>query len=139
MKLFGVASFSLDFKSGKFQVKFCDYLVFLCFIMFYIWILWASLKSNENNWYHPGSMIVTRGWEIQYQMQAALTIPVIIFSFYKQRHFEQFLKIISNFDKAIESMQLNHIIKHSQFKLKLIGILDNFEYNHVYPNSCYYY
>ena len=63
---------------------------------------------------------MTKGWEIQYQLQSALTIPVIIFSFYKRRHFERFLKAIANFDEAIESMQLNHNYKHTHVKLKLM-------------------
>lgn len=119
MKLFGLASFSLDFKSGQITVKIYEYLVFLCFTSLYILMIWTSFQTNEK-WNHPGSMIVTRGWEYQYQLQTASTIVVVIFSFFKRKHFERFLKIISNFDKAIVSMQLKHNIKHTQFKFKLM-------------------
>jgi hypothetical protein len=100
LKLFGLAPFSIDEASSKFEMKFNSYLVLVVSIFSCICGFCASLHS-----FTIKSDLLDRIYQVTFLLQQFQALFAIIFSYFKRRNIESFWMILNKFDQTL--MKLN--------------------------------
>lgn len=105
-KLLGLAPYSFDPKKLKFNVNFVNYLQFSASLAF--WVILTSIEhvSKVRDLYKTGiqSNLLEHLWMCQYTLQHYLATGVVIYSFTKRKHVENFLSLIYSFDQHLENL-----------------------------------
>ena len=114
LKLFGLASYSLNFKNGRMKTSFTSYIMFLIYIILYI-ILNVNFLNIDIDQYSPvGRSIVIYGYRFIYIFQYLAILLVIIYNFLKRRNIEKFLKLMETFDDHTDKMGWKFKINHER-------------------------
>ena len=113
-KLFGLASYSLNFKNGKMKTSFISYIMFLFFIAFYLCLFVDMLLDDESTYSPEGRSIVIYGLIFLYNFQYLTILLFVIFNFLKRKNVEKFLKLMETFDDHTDKMGWKFRVNHER-------------------------
>ena len=100
LKLFGIIPFQLNSMSRKVEVKIVDILwTFMYWIFFIILISWNIMYGARE----PGetSIIIQNGWHYLILFQITSNFFIQFMNFLRRKDYEDFLKILHNFDQMV--------------------------------------
>lgn len=113
LKGLGLASFSYDPKTFKFQLKPVNIFLFLVQLIVWILLTWMETQSKHAQGYTSGiqSNLVERVWQFQYLFQHYIAVFIIVYSLAKRNHIEKFLSQVFTFDQHLKCLNWRTQIK----------------------------
>ena len=114
LKLFGLASYSLNFKNGKMKTSFNSYIIFLSSIVIFIMLNLNFLNIDKDQYSTVGRLIVVYGYIFIYNFQYFTILLIVIYNFLKRRNVEKFLKLLKTFDDHTDKMGWKFKINHER-------------------------
>lgn len=116
LKIFGLASYSLEIESRKLETKLRNYLEFFLSVLIWIALLcnqWRSHQTNSIN-SRVGSNLLEQIIQYEYLIQNFLAILAVVYNFSKRQHVQTFLMHVLNFDQKVKQLDWNFKVKHSR-------------------------
>ena len=114
LKLFGLASYNLNFKNGKMKTSIIHYIMMMCFIALYLSFIVNFLQVDVKSYSPEGKSILMYGLAFVYNFQYITILLFIIYNFLKRRNVEKFLKYLETFDDHCEKMGWKFKINHEK-------------------------
>ena len=114
LKLFGLASYNLNFKNGKMKTSIIHYIMMMCFIALYLSFIVNFLQVDVKSYSPEGKSILMYGLAFVYNFQYITILLFIIYNFLKRRNVEKFLKLLETFDDHCEKMGWKFKINHEK-------------------------
>ena len=114
LKLFGLASYSLNFKNGKIKTSFSSYIMFLCFFAFYC-ICFVDLIQIDTKTYSPeGKPILIYGFIFLYHFQYFTILFIVIYNFVMLKNVIKLLKHLETFDEHTDQIGWKFKVNHER-------------------------
>lgn len=110
IKLFGLAPYDLNLKTGKITLRWIHYLMLLLSFIWGQYMIYLSFTQIE---YDLSTSIMNRGWKLHWELEVVLTVPIIIFNILKRKHLEKFLSLLHEFDELIKKFNWKYQINHA--------------------------
>ena len=114
LKLFGLASYNLNFKNGKMKTSPVHYIMTLGFIALYILLIWNFFQVDASTYSPEGKLLLIYGLVFVYSFQYMTNLLILIHNFLKRRNVEKLLKLLETFDDHIEKLRWKFKINHEQ-------------------------
>ena len=114
LKLFGLASYSLNFKNGKMKTSFNSYIMNFCFIALYLLFFANFMLVDENRYSPDGKTVLTYGFMFVYNFQHITILIIVIFNFLKRKNVEKFLQLLKTFDDHTDKMGWKFRVNHER-------------------------
>lgn len=111
IKLFGLASYDLNLKTGKITLRWMHFLMLLLTSIWGQIMIYLSFTEIE---YDLSSSIINRGWKLHWELEVVLTVPIIFFNMLKRKHLEKFLSLLHEFDELVKKLNWKYQINHAK-------------------------
>lgn len=125
LKSMGLAPYRFDKESQSLKMNFWNHLQFVVAVVIWIILIYVQLGLYDGLKFETGiqSSFLERLWKYQYILQHYLAIAVIIFSYLKREHVENYLKQIFTFDQIVEKLNWRVKVVHSRMHVLLFYLI----------------